>query len=98
MCNDVCAKYWPPLLATSVHATGKVADGNLGTATRADGSKQVTYYGHPLYYYAGDKKAGDTSGEGLDLSGGKWWLVNPDGEAVTGSGSSSSGNGGYGGY
>jgi len=48
----------------------------LGTTTRTDGSVQVTYNGHPLYYYAGDSAAGDVNGEGkLSL----WYVITPDG-------------------
>jgi hypothetical protein len=69
---------------------------DLGTITRSDGKKQVTYKGHPLYYYAADSSPGQTSGQGLNQFGAKWWLVAPSGTAITssGSGGSSSGGGG----
>jgi hypothetical protein len=55
----------------------------VGTVTRADGAKQVTYAGHPLYYYAADTSAGDSAGEGIDGFGGLWWMVAPSGRSVT---------------
>jgi predicted lipoprotein with Yx(FWY)xxD motif len=66
----------------------------LGVTVRKDGKHQVTYNGHPLYAYVGDTAAGKTSGEGLDLSGGLWWVVSPAGTAVKNT-ASSSGGGGY---
>ena len=96
-CSGACAGAWPP-----VTTTGKVtaADGaktaDLGTITRSDGSKQVTYDGHALYYFAGDSGPGQTHGQGSDSFGAKWWLVAPAGTKITvadaaaGAGSSSS--------
>ena len=83
-CSGACAGAWPP-----VTATGKVtvADGakaaDLGTITRSDGTKQVTYSGHPLYYFAGDSGPGQTGGQGSDSFGAKWWLVAPGGAKIT---------------
>ncbi|MCL2544106.1 MAG: hypothetical protein FWE71_16795 [Nocardioidaceae bacterium] len=97
-CNGSCAAAWPPVLSKGrpkAEAGAKAAD--LGTTRRSDGSTQVTYRGHPLYYYAGDTAGGQTSGQGLDGFGAKWWLVSPGGSAITGAGSSGSG-GGPGGY
>ena len=56
----------------------------LGTITRSDASKQVTYDGHPLYYFAGDSGPGQASGQGSDGFGVKWWLVAPSGQKITG--------------
>ena len=53
--------------------------GDLGTITRSDGTKQVTYNGHPLYYFVGDSGPGQTTGQGSDNFGAKWWLVAPAG-------------------
>ena len=83
-CSGACAGAWPP-----VTATGKVtaADGakaaDLGTITRSDGSKQVTYDGHALYYFAGDSGPGQANGQGSDSFGAKWWLVAPAGTKIT---------------
>src|SRR4051794_26647126 len=63
------------------------------------GTKQVSYHGHPLYYYAGDGQTpGSTKGEGLNTFGGSWYAVDASGRAVepTGSGSEMGGSGGYG--
>jgi predicted lipoprotein with Yx(FWY)xxD motif len=96
-CSGACAGAWPPV-TTKGHVTAangaKAAD--LGTITRSDGSKQVTYLGHPLYYFAGDSGSGQTNGQGSNGFGAKWWLVAPAGTKITaadsaaGAGSSSS--------
>jgi predicted lipoprotein with Yx(FWY)xxD motif len=84
MCSGACAGAWPPVTAKG-HVTA--ADGakaaDLGTITRSDGSKQVTYLGHPLYYFAGDSGSGQTNGQGSDSFGAKWWLVAPAGTKIT---------------
>jgi predicted lipoprotein with Yx(FWY)xxD motif len=83
-CSGACAQVWPPLLAK---ATPTVAGGanasDIGTITRSNGTKQVTYKGHPLYYFEADRSAGSTSGQGSDSFGAKWWLVTPSGSAIT---------------
>lgn len=75
-CYGACATAWPPLLATGpVTISGKfTVPADLGTTTRTDGTKQVTYGGHPLYYFAGDTSPGQTKGQGV---GGIWFLVGP---------------------
>jgi hypothetical protein len=69
-------------------ASGSAKASDLGTITRSDGSKQVTYDGHPLYYFSGDSGAGMATGQGNDGFGAKWWLVAPTGSDVTASVSS----------
>jgi predicted lipoprotein with Yx(FWY)xxD motif len=82
-CYDMCAITWPPFLTRDKPLAGTgVKESLLGTTTRKQGEKQVTYNKHPLYYYSGDKKAGDTNGHGRNESGGKWHVVNPDGKKV----------------
>lgn len=99
-CSGACAKIWPPLTTTGKPgASGGAMAADLGTITRSDGTKQVTYKGHPLYYYITDTKAGQTTGQGSNNFGAKWWLVSPSGAAITksvsgGSSSSSSSSGG----
>ncbi len=94
-CSGACASAWPPVTATgSVTAAGSASASDLGTSTRPDGTKQVTYNGHPLYYYAGDSGAGMASGQGSDSFGAKWWLVSPSGSDVTASVSSFTASGG----
>lgn len=83
-CSGACAQAWPPFKATgSPAASGGAMSADLGTITRADGTKQVTYKGHPLYYYVGDSAAGQTNGQGSNSFGAKWWLVAPSGGAIT---------------
>jgi hypothetical protein len=62
----------------------------LATITRSDGSKQVTYGGHPLYLFKEDTAPGDTKGQGSSNFGAKWWLLAPSGQPITRSGSSAS--------
>jgi len=97
VCYGSCAGYWPPLLVTGKPTAGAgVKASLLGVTTRKDGKHQVTYNGHPLYTYVGDKAAGKTSGQGLNLSGGLWWVLSPAGNAIKKT-ASSGGGGGYGG-
>jgi hypothetical protein len=67
----------------SVTASGSAKSGDLGTITRSDGTKQVTYDGHPLYFFSGDSGPGTATGQGSDGFGAKWWLVSPAGSDVT---------------
>ena len=85
-CSGACATAWPPVPATGMPtATGGAKASDLGTITRSDGTKQVTYDGHPLYYFAGDSAAGQTNGQGSDNFGAKWWLVASSGAKITAS-------------
>lgn len=86
-CSGNCAAVWPPLTGTPTAGSGVTAS-NLGTITRSDGMKQVTYSGHPLYYYAQDTSPGQASGEGNPGFGAPWYIVSPAGSAITGSGGS----------
>ncbi len=81
-CYGKCATNWPPLMAGKPTAGAGVKAGLLGTTKRKTGAKQVTYAGHPLYYFKLDKAAGQANGEGLDFFGGKWYGVNSAGRAV----------------
>jgi predicted lipoprotein with Yx(FWY)xxD motif len=82
-CYGQCAAVWPPLLTsgTPVRA-GSAKQGLLRTAKRKDGSLQVVYAGHPLYFFSGDAKAGQTKGEGIVHFGGSWYAVNAAGKRV----------------
>jgi predicted lipoprotein with Yx(FWY)xxD motif len=95
VCSGACAGAWPPVVATgTVTASGGANASDLGTITRSDGTKQVTYDGHPLYYFVGDSNPGTDSGQGSNSFGAKWWLVAPSGSAITGTVTvSSSGSG-----
>jgi len=96
-CSGACAVNWPPLRATGKPTIGSGAKASLvSTSTRSDGARQVTYNGHPLYRFEGDKKSGDTNGEGLTAFGGSWYALSPAGNQVSGQAPSSGGGGGYG--
>ena len=83
-CNGACAGAWPPVTTTgTATASGGAKASDIGTITRSDGTKQVTYDGHPLYYFSGDSGPGAASGQGSDAFGAKWWLVAPTGSDVT---------------
>jgi predicted lipoprotein with Yx(FWY)xxD motif len=85
-CSGACAGAWPPVTTTATAtATGSAKASDIGTITRSDGTKQVTYDGHPLYYFSGDSGPGTASGQGSDGFGAKWWLVAPTGSDVTAS-------------
>ncbi|HWG00789.1 MAG TPA: hypothetical protein VG164_02930 [Trebonia sp.] len=97
-CSGACAGAWPPVTATgTVTAGGGAHASDLGTITRSDGTKQVTYDGHALYYFAGDTGAGQTNGQGSDNFGAKWWLVAPAGAQITSSDTASATSSGSGG-
>jgi predicted lipoprotein with Yx(FWY)xxD motif len=98
-CSGACASAWPPLTTTGTPTASDGAQASdLGTITRSDGTKQVTYMGHPLYYFVGDPSAGSTTGQGNNGFGAKWWLVAPSGAAITAAGSGSSSSSSSSGY
>jgi predicted lipoprotein with Yx(FWY)xxD motif len=79
-CTGDCLANWPALISDAAPTLGTGLDAeDFKTITRDDGSKQATFYGHPLYYFGGDKAAGDVAGQGL---GGKWYVIKSDGTAV----------------
>jgi predicted lipoprotein with Yx(FWY)xxD motif len=87
-CDGSCAAAWPPLSTTSQPMAGAGVTGPLGTVTRSDGSTQVTYDGMPLYYWQGDTKAGDVTGNGVEgfsvaTVGGSGSVVNPPAPAAS---------------
>jgi predicted lipoprotein with Yx(FWY)xxD motif len=83
-CYGECAAAWPPVLTKGEPQTGKgVKAGLLGTTERNDGTAQVTYNGHPLYYYA-HEGPGQVLCQNVDEFGGLWLVVTADGEAVRG--------------
>ena len=82
-CYGPCAQAWPPLLSTGTPTAGTGANAaDLGTTTRNDGKAEVTYHGHPLYYYVGDGKPGDTTGQALNQFGAKWYVLAPSGDKI----------------
>ena len=92
-CFGACASNWPPLRSSDPTVGSGANQSMVGTTKRSDGQAQVTYNGHPLYTFAGDSSAGDTSGQGVDAFGGLWYAVSPAGKQVTGSASSNTGGG-----
>lgn len=91
MCTGQCATYWPPLLTAGAPTASGMAQSNLlATSKRADGTTQVTYAGHPVYYFSGDTTAGTTNGQGKNAFGALWWVVSPAGAGITSGGSSGS--------
>ena len=79
-CIDACTTTWPPMIAaaTPTADAGIPAD-KLATVARSDGSNQVRFAEHPLYYFTGDQQAGQTNGQG---NSGQWWIVGPDGNPI----------------
>jgi predicted lipoprotein with Yx(FWY)xxD motif len=80
-CNGDCAESWPPMIVTDA-STVRLADidqGLVGTVDRADGTKQLTLNGWPLYRFAKDSRAGDAKGQGVD---GAWFASTPQGKKV----------------
>jgi len=78
-----CAAIWPPVLTTGAPQAGAGAQASLlGTTARTDGTTEVTYAGHPLYYFIQDKAAGDAKGQGINGFGGLWWVMSPSGAAM----------------
>ena len=67
VCPGAFAGAWPAVPASGkLTVSGGAKASDLGTITRSDGSKQVTYDGHPLYYFVGDSGLGQVSGQGND--------------------------------
>ena len=82
-CSGACASYWPPLLTHGKPvAAGGAKQSLLGTIRRANGSRQVTYAGHPLYTFVLDTKRGQTKGEGSQDSGAGWDALSPAGKKI----------------
>jgi predicted lipoprotein with Yx(FWY)xxD motif len=84
-CVSLCAETWPPvrLRAGAALAAGPgVRPGLLGLDADPAGGRVVTYHGWPLYTYTADVYAGQTTGQGIDLNGGYWYLIRPSGQVV----------------
>ena len=82
-CYGQCASFWPPLIATKPSVGSGLKASLLGTTTRKDRRRQVTYGGHPLYFFAKDRKAGDIKGQAFVHFGGAWWVVSAAGRKIT---------------
>jgi predicted lipoprotein with Yx(FWY)xxD motif len=83
VCYGACAALWPPLLTHGKPVAGPgVRASLLGTTKRKDGKLEVTYGGHPLYYFVTDRKPGQTTGQGVNQFGGPWWVLSPAGKEI----------------
>jgi predicted lipoprotein with Yx(FWY)xxD motif len=83
VCYGACAALWPPLLTHGKPVAGPgVRASLLGTTRRKDGKLEVTYGGHPLYYFVTDRKPGQTTGQGVDQFGGPWWVISRAGKEI----------------
>lgn len=84
-CTGPCAQGWPPLTTSGAPTAKDGAKASmLSTIKRADGSLQVAYAGHPLYYYVGDQQPGQANGQGSTTFGAGWYVVTPAGKEITG--------------
>lgn len=82
-CSGACASVWPPVTTSGgPSASGAANSADLGTITRSDGTTQVTYKGHPLYFFAKDKDSGDAYGQGVKGFGADWYVIAPSGSKV----------------
>jgi predicted lipoprotein with Yx(FWY)xxD motif len=82
-CYGACAALWPPLITKSKPVAGPgVRASLLGTTKRKDGKLEVTYNGHPLYYFVSDRKPGQTTGQALNQFGAPWWVLSPAGKEI----------------
>jgi predicted lipoprotein with Yx(FWY)xxD motif len=91
-CSGACAAEWPPLTTSGkITSSGGVPTSALKTVRRSDGKTQVTFNGHPLYYFAGDSGPGQANGQGLDDFGANWWALSPSGQEIISGGGARSG-------
>ncbi|HEV3406396.1 MAG TPA: hypothetical protein VG364_07330 [Candidatus Dormibacteraeota bacterium] len=82
-CYGDCATYWPPLLTGGAPAAGTGVNAPmLGTTKRTDGTTEVTYGGHPLYYVVTDHNPGDATGQAVNNFGAAWYVVGTDGKKI----------------
>jgi predicted lipoprotein with Yx(FWY)xxD motif len=82
-CTGACRETWPPVLVdTGTPGLSSALTGTVATVDRADGGRQLTYNGHPLYRYAGDTGAGRNAGHGVQDKWGHWSAMAADGSAL----------------
>jgi predicted lipoprotein with Yx(FWY)xxD motif len=79
-CAGPCLEQWPPVVADDPEPAVEGVTGEVGAIERDDGTLQVTLAGLPLYLFAGDATAGDTTGQAVNDV---WWVVAPDGGKIT---------------
>jgi len=82
-CYDACIGVWPAVVTTGQPVAGPGVNASLlSTTKRKDGTLEAVYNGHPLYYFSGDKKSGDVTGQGLSSFGAAWYVVSPGGAKI----------------
>jgi len=82
-CYGDCASVWPPLIAKgTVDGAAGINSSLLSTTMRNDGSLEVTYNGHPLYYFVSDHQSGDTTGQAISSFGADWYVLSAAGSKV----------------
>lgn len=82
-CYGACAKAWPPFRKRGKLRAGEgVSEELLGRVKRRNGRRQVTYDGHPLYYYEGDRRPEQVLCQDVREFGGRWYVVAADGAPV----------------
>jgi predicted lipoprotein with Yx(FWY)xxD motif len=82
-CSGACLEAWPPYIVKAPLRSGSATKRSLlGTIRRADGRRQATYNGWPLYYYVGDRRPGEIRCQNVDHFGGIWRVVRPSGTLV----------------
>jgi predicted lipoprotein with Yx(FWY)xxD motif len=82
-CAGACAAAWPPVTVSGTAQAGSgVTSSLLGTVKRSDGTEQVTYNHHPLYYFAGDSGPGMAKGQGSNDFGADWYVLNAKGSKI----------------
>ncbi len=91
-CYGACASIWPPVTTAGMPKPEGIDPSKLTTIHRSDGSTQVAYGGHPLYYYQADTSRGDADGEGLSQFGAEWYAISTAGKQVEPKGSGSNGS------
>jgi predicted lipoprotein with Yx(FWY)xxD motif len=93
-CSAACESAWPPVTTSgAAQAGGAAVAADLATTMRSNGTEQVTYKGHPLYFYVKDKDDGDAYGEGVNAFGAGWYVLKPSGAKIDeGGGSASNGS------
>ena len=83
-CSGSCLQYWPAVPAGAKTPTAPAGvTATFGVLHRQDGTAQLTVDGWPMYTYVGDSKPGATTGQGLNIEGGLWWVVSPSGKWIT---------------
>lgn len=79
-CNDACAASWIPLTGESIDVEGNLSESDFKLISRNDGTRQVSFKGHPLYRFGSDKKPAQTNGHGVNAV---WYVMGADGKPIT---------------